>query len=113
MPDLRSVDLTQVRGFNLGGFCLRPFAGDEIMVVRVEGPPGALAPEHSHPHEQLSTILQGRVRFRLGDEVVELSAGEALHIPSGAPHEAFVLEETVFFDIFHPVREEFLDRQVP
>lgn len=80
------------------------------MVVRVDGPAGCHAAAHAHEHEQMSLIVSGRVRFRIGEENVEAGPGDVLHIPSGVEHEAEVLEATVFYDIFHPVREDFLDR---
>ena len=107
---IRRSQLGSLPSFDLGGFSLHPFAGDALMVVRVEGSQGALAPQHVHPHEQMTLVERGRVRFRLGDETVEVVAGDCLHIPSETPHEALVLEDTVFFDIFHPVREDFLER---
>ncbi len=107
---IRRSDLRTERGFEVGGLSLRPFAGDGIMVVRVEGPAGSVAPEHTHPHEQMTLVEAGRVRLRLGDVTLELGAGECLHIPSGALHGAVVLEDAVFFDIFQPVREDFLER---
>lgn len=93
----------------MGGLTLRPFAGDRLMVVRVDGPAGAQAPVHAHPHEQMCLIVSGRVRFRIGEEHTEARAGDVLHIPSCVEHGAELLEDTVFFDIFHPVRELFLD----
>lgn len=80
------------------------------MVVRVEGKAGNIAPAHSHPHEQMVILERGSVRFRLDGQVLELGPGEILHIPSGAEHEAQLLEDSVFYDIFHPVREDFLEK---
>jgi quercetin dioxygenase-like cupin family protein len=103
--DSRTLD-----GFPMGGFTLRPFGGDELMVVRVDGPAGSLAAAHAHPHEQMCVIVEGRVRFRIGDEETEAGPGDVLHIPSGVEHEAEVLEDTVFFDVFHPIRADFLEK---
>jgi quercetin dioxygenase-like cupin family protein len=102
------ADSRTLAGFPMGSFTLRPFGGDDLMVVRVDGPAGSLAPAHAHPHEQMCVIVSGRVRFRIGDEETQAGPGDVLHIPSGVEHEAEVLEDTVFFDIFHPVREDFL-----
>jgi quercetin dioxygenase-like cupin family protein len=95
-------------GFSLGLFTLRPFGGDDLMVVRVDGPAGAIAPAHSHPHEQMCVVVEGRVRFKIGTEITDANPGDVVHIPSGIVHEAEALEDTFFFDIFHPVREDFL-----
>ncbi len=45
------------------------------------------------------------MRFWLGDdesEVVDVSAGEVLHLPSNLPHKAEALEDTLEVDIFAP-----------
>lgn len=78
------------------------------MIVRVEAPKGAVAPAHAHLHEQMSLVLSGYVRFRIGNEERIMGPGEILHIPSNTEHEAETLEDAVFFDIFHPIREDFL-----
>ncbi|WP_243095093.1 cupin domain-containing protein [Thermus thalpophilus] len=99
-----------LKGFALGPMTLRPFAGERLMAVRVEAPAGARAPAHSHPHEQMTLVVSGRLRFRVGEEWREVGPMEVVHIPPGMEHEAEVLEEAVFFDLFHPVREDFLRR---
>lgn len=49
-------------------------------------------PLHVHSHEDESFyILEGRFRFRLGDEVIEREAGQSLHVPGGTAHTFRVL----------------------
>ena len=107
---MHHAHLPALAAFPMGPLTLRAFAGDQLMVVRVEGPAGTQAPVHAHPHEQMCLISSGRVRFRVGEEHIEARAGDVLHIPSGVEHGAEVVEDAVFFDIFHPVREDFLDQ---
>jgi len=73
---------------------------------------GCVVPMHSHENEQLTYILEGTLRFWLGDdeaEVVDVRAGEVLHIPAHLPHRAEALEDTLDVDIFSPPREDWLD----
>ncbi|MFJ9500401.1 cupin domain-containing protein [Brevibacillus centrosporus] len=105
---MKAVQTAALKGFSMGEITLRPFAGDNMMVVRVEAPKGAVAPGHAHPHEQISMIISGSVRFRIGNEERVLGPGELVHIPSQAEHEAEMLEDALFLDIFQPVREDFL-----
>ncbi len=95
------------RSLSMGGLTLRPFAGDKLMVVRIEAPEGSLAPMHAHPHEQMSLVLSGRVSFRLLGEERILGAGEVVHLPSGVEHEARFLEPTIMYDVFSPARDDF------
>ncbi|HEY7603188.1 MAG TPA: cupin domain-containing protein [Gaiellaceae bacterium] len=73
---------------------------------------GCVVPKHSHENEQLTYILEGTLRFRLGDdeaEIVDVHAGEVLHIPAHVPHSAEALEDTLDVDIFSPPRADWFD----
>jgi unsaturated pyranuronate lyase len=90
----------------------RLITGDALMIAHVYLERGALVPQHAHVNEQLTYILEGALRFRLGDdgsEVVDVRAGEVLHIPANVPHEAEALEDTLDVDVFHPPRQDWLD----
>lgn len=107
---MRVAKTEELKGFAMGPMTLRPFAGEGLMAVRVEAPKGSRAPAHSHPHEQMTLVVSGRLRFRVGEEWREVGPMEVVHIPSGLEHEAEMLEDSLFFDLFHPVREDFLKR---
>ena len=90
----------------------RIITGDDMMIAHVYLIKGGIVPKHSHLNEQLTYILEGRLRFWLGDdesEIVEVGAGELLHIPAHLPHRAEALEDTLDVDIFHPPRQDWLD----
>ena len=48
---------------------------------------------HHHGGEEISRVLYGRLRFRVGDEVREVGAGEVVIIPPGVDHAYQVLED--------------------
>jgi unsaturated pyranuronate lyase len=90
----------------------RMIATDRMMLAHVYLAQGCIVPKHSHENEQLTYILEGALRFWLGDdesEVVDVRAGEVLHIPSGLPHKAEALETTLDVDVFCPPRADWLD----
>jgi quercetin dioxygenase-like cupin family protein len=93
----------------------RVFTGDRAMLAQVYLDKGAIVPTHSHESEQLSWILKGALKFRIGEEGSEdrqeviVSAGEVLLIPSNVPHMAEALEDTVDVDVFSPRRQDWLD----
>jgi len=61
----------------------------EGIQVRVDLDPGAFAPKHSHPGEEIAHVLQGTLEYQLGDSPpVTLKAGDSLFIPAGTPHSA-------------------------
>ena len=83
-------------------------AGERTSIHEIEIAAGCTVPMHTHPHEQIGYLVSGRVRFELGDEIKELSAGDSWVIPSEVPHEVTALEDAVALDIFSPAREEYI-----
>jgi mannose-6-phosphate isomerase-like protein (cupin superfamily) len=67
--------------------------GAELVLVEwtaPPGPPGAprhIAPLHvHHADDEAWYVLEGALRFRLGDDELEASAGGAVLAPRGTPH---------------------------
>ncbi len=59
----------------------RLITGDAMMIAHVYLTKGAIVPKHSHHNEQITYILEGVLRFHLGDdgaEIVDVAAGEVL-----------------------------------
>jgi len=91
----------------------RLITGERMMLAHVYLKKGCVVPKHSHENEQITYILEGALRFKLGDdqkEVVTVSAGEVLHIPSNLPHEAEAIEDTLDVDVFSPPRADWLNK---
>ncbi len=91
----------------------RLITGDNMMLAHVYLKKGCIVPKHSHLNEQITYILEGALRFRLGEDQTEelvLKAGEVLHIPAHVPHMAEALEDTLDVDIFSPPREDWLNK---
>jgi quercetin dioxygenase-like cupin family protein len=84
--------------------------GERLMVCRLRFRPHLDTPVHSHPHEQITLVEKGRVRFSIGSDTRVVGPGDVLHFPPGVLHGATMLEEeVVLIDVFTPIREEFLE----
>ncbi|HEY9102878.1 cupin domain-containing protein [Chitinimonas sp.] len=73
-----------------------PSAQARVDVVQAEVtiPVGGVAPLHTHPGDEASYVISGTVELRVGDKPpIELTAGQAFHIPAGVPHSARVIGE--------------------
>ena len=91
----------------------RLITGEQVMLTHVYLKKGAVVPQHNHHNEQITYILEGALRFWIGDdesEVIDVRAGEVLHIPSLVKHKAEALEDTVDVDVFSPPRQDWLDK---
>ena len=91
------------------------FTGKRMMLAQVFLDKGAIVPKHSHDNEQLTWVVEGALKFWLGDEGESgyeeriVSAGEVMYIPSNVPHKAEALEDTLDVDVFSPPRLDWLD----
>ena len=83
--------------------------GANEMIAHVLLKKGAVVPEHSHVSEQITYILEGALKFQIAGEEIVVSAGQVMVIPSGVPHMAVALEDTLDVDIFSPIRQDWLD----
>ena len=86
--------------------------GHAVMLSHVFLKKGCIVPKHRHENEQFTYILDGVLRFRIGEDLeqeIVVRSGEVLHIPSNVWHQAEALEETLDMDIFSPPRQDWLN----
>jgi len=87
--------------------------GQNVMMCRFRFAPFVVTAEHTHPHEQMTLVVKGKVKFFISGEERIVSAGDILHFPPNNRHGATMLdEEVILIDIFSPIRENFLEKQI-
>jgi quercetin dioxygenase-like cupin family protein len=90
------------------GVTIRTAAADRMMLSLAELQPRAVVEEHSHPHEQVGMVVEGRALFIVGGEEKELGPGDMYRIPGNVRHKVIALDQTVkALDIFYPIREDY------
>jgi len=92
----------------------RLITGDRMMLAHVYLKKGCIVPRHSHENEQLTYVLEGALKFWIGEDgsqEITVHGGEVLLIPSNVPHKAEALEETLDVDVFSPPRQDWLDKK--
>jgi quercetin dioxygenase-like cupin family protein len=82
--------------------------GQNIMLARVLLKKGCVVPEHSHPNEQVTYVLDGALKFWIEGREIVVRGGEVLTIPPNMPHKAEAPEDTVTLDVFHPPRADWM-----
>jgi quercetin dioxygenase-like cupin family protein len=57
---------------------------------------------HSHPYEQVSVVIQGRMRLTVGAETREVGPGDMWFVPAHMPHGGDILgtEPVIFIDVY-------------
>jgi quercetin dioxygenase-like cupin family protein len=68
---------------------------------------GSKVPEHSHVHEQVVNMLEGRLELTVDGKMHTLGSGQVLVIPSNAVHSGRALTPCKVLDVFSPVREDY------
>ena len=82
--------------------------GQNITVARLELKKGAVVPEHHHVNEQIANVLEGRIVFHMQGTRQEVGPGESIVVPPNIPHKVEVLEDAVVYDVFSPIREDWI-----
>lgn len=63
-----------------------PDEGPNFALRRFIMEPGGGMPRHTNQVEHEQYVLRGRARVGLGEDVVEVEAGDVVFIPAGMPH---------------------------
>lgn len=81
---------------------------DNLMVVEVYFEEGAIGVLHSHPHEQITYIIDGEFEFNVNGEKKLLVAGDSTFKEPNIVHGAVCKKAGKLIDIFTPQRDDFL-----
>jgi len=101
IEDLKSKSLAP-------GVDIKSLTGEKMSMVFFYIAADATIPEHSHPHEQIGTVLKGALELIIGDEKKVVNPGDVWCIPSDVVHKGKSLgEPTEVLEFFSPVREDY------
>jgi len=102
------IDLNNINKKQIVPGCEGKFIHTEHMtVVYWKIKAGSQIPEHSHPHEQVTTIIEGEFVLTSNDETKSVKPGEIAVFPSNVKHSGKAITDCYIIDVFHPVREDY------
>lgn len=82
---------------------------ENIMSVELHFEKGAIGALHSHPHEQIGYVISGSLIYKEeGQEDKILKTGDTYYVAPNVEHGVVALEETMLFDVFTPMRKDFV-----
>ncbi len=91
------------------GVEIRTAAGMNLMLSIVQFEPESVVTDHSHPHEQMGILLEGKLEFTVGGVTRLLGPGDMWRIPGGTVHRVRALDQPAkALDVFHPIRQDYL-----
>ena len=90
------------------GVEIKALTGQKMSMVLFTIAPGADVPEHSHPHEQMGTVLKGSLELTIGGERKVVRPGDAWCIPPDVVHSGHCHDEAAeVLEFFAPPREDY------
>src|SRR5215210_2497293 len=110
MPNLVDLaDMTPIQVWE--GVVARRVQGEQLTLAVVELAADSVVPEHRHANEQCGLVIEGEVRFRIGEEERVLGPGGTWRIVGDTPHQVNTGPEgAVVVDVFAPIRDDWADR---
>ena len=81
---------------------------DDMMAVEVIFEEGAIGAMHSHPHVQISYVLEGAFEAEIGSEKRTISVGDTYYTLPNVPHGVKCIKKGRLLDVFTPERKDFL-----
>jgi quercetin dioxygenase-like cupin family protein len=78
------------------------------MVAQIFLQKGCHVPEHSHESEQMTLVITGLLQFKFAEKEKMVGSNEAMNIPSHVKHSVVALEDTLAYDVFSPIRHDWL-----
>lgn len=84
--------------------------GEELMCVENSFEGGAVGAAHSHPHTQITYVVEGRFKFTIGGETRIVAKGDTMFKRDGVVHGCKCLERGVLLDVFAPMRDDFVGK---
>ena len=69
---------------------------------------GGRVPEHTHENEQMTILLEGRLRFVIAGQERVIVPGQMIQTPPNLPHWVEAIEDVVALDIFVPRRDDWI-----
>lgn len=78
--------------------------GRHVQLTWARYEPGTPYKLHKHDYEQVSVLLEGRLRLTVGDLTRDIAAGDIWFAPAGVLHGGEVIgsEAAVFLDVYGP-----------
>jgi quercetin dioxygenase-like cupin family protein len=93
------------------GVKIRVIPGERMTMVEFSLENGAPIPEHSHPHEQMGVVVEGKMKLIIDGKAKIVQPGSAWHIPSEVVHSGECLEDnTVVLECFSPPRDDLVKK---
>ena len=98
------LDIREIDHGGQGKSFTRDIKGKKLHLCKFRLKRGLHIKKHNHPNEQITYVIKGSIKMRIGNETMAMKSGDVAYVPSFSDHEIKVLEDTVGIDSFTPIR---------
>jgi quercetin dioxygenase-like cupin family protein len=77
-------------------------SGGAVTIMEMTMPAGMGPPPHTHPGGESVYVVEGRIRYHIGDETHDGRAGSSFHIPEGTVENFEPVEQTRLLVVYTP-----------
>ena len=89
------------------GFLGKMVHSDHMTFVFWKIKTGASLPEHSHPNEQITTVIKGAFELTVDADTRMMKPGDVAIIPANVKHKGKSMTNSDIIDAFYPSREDY------
>lgn len=91
------------------GISMRALAWEEKTILcEFKLEKGHKIPSHHHAYEQTGYLISGKLNFRIDKTWNIAESGDSWSIPENVEHEVEILENSIVFELFSPIRPDYL-----
>ena len=90
------------------GYSVRFIHSQKVTIAYWNIKADASMPEHSHHHEQVVNMIEGRFELTVDGKPYVMGPGDVLVIPPNIKHSGRSIEHCRIIDVFCPVREDYV-----
>ncbi len=80
---------------------------DQVTIAFWTVDAGATLPDHAHPHEQITTGIEGTFEMTINGETQTVLPGDVAVIPGGVTHAGRAITACRLVDVFCPPRDDY------
>ncbi len=89
-------------------FARQVLHAERMTIAKLQLKQGGVVPRHEHENEQVSMVISGKLKFIFDGGEYIIGPGEIMQIAPNAPHRVEVLEDSMVYDLFCPIRSDWL-----
>jgi quercetin dioxygenase-like cupin family protein len=105
---MTTIDLNEIKEKEIVPGCWARFIHSEnISVAYWNIKANYILPEHSHPHEQIVNVIEGKLELTINGKKHIAEPGKVYILPPHVKHSGKGLIDCRVIDVFYPVREDY------